>query len=121
MAGRRTNIGVAPDEGRITDEAVAAARAMIGQILRPEGPYLQDATPDTLRNFCNGIGDLNPLYRELEHGRESRAGSIIAHPNFGYAFGWPGPAPRAVPGGDGFSARTAWGPARDLGDGRRTA
>ena len=49
-------------EGRITDEAVADARSMIGLQLRPEGPYLQDATSDTLRNWCNGIGDLNPRF-----------------------------------------------------------
>ena len=62
-------VGERPAEGRITDEAIAEARKMIGLQLRPEGPYLQDATPDTIRNFCNGIGDLNPLYRDLEHGR----------------------------------------------------
>ena len=59
-----SDVGSAPAEGVVTDKAVADARAMIGLQLRPEGPYLQDATPDTLRNWCNGIGDLNPLYRE---------------------------------------------------------
>ena len=62
----------APVQGRITDEAIAAAKAMIGMRLRPEGPYLQDATVDTIRNFCNGVGDLNPLYRDAEYGRNSR-------------------------------------------------
>ncbi|RYG96386.1 MAG: acyl dehydratase, partial [Alphaproteobacteria bacterium] len=56
----KQDVGGAPAEGLITDEAVAAARSMIGLQLRPEGPYLQDATTDTLRNWCNGIGDLNP-------------------------------------------------------------
>ena len=80
----------APAEGRITDEAVAAARRMIGMQLRPEGPYLQDATQDTIRNFCNGIGDLNPLYRDAEYARNSRFGGIISHPMFPMAFGWLG-------------------------------
>ena len=75
-------VGERPAEGRITDEAIAEARKMIGLQLRPEGPYLQDATPDTLRNFCNGIGDLNPLYRDLEHARISRHGTMLAHPMF---------------------------------------
>ena len=94
-------IGNAPIEGKITDEAVTAARNMIGLQLRPEGPYLQDATADTLRNFCNGIGDLNPLYREEGHGAESRYGTQIAHPMFPMALGWIGRT-RVGPG------RCAW-------------
>ena len=41
-----------PAEGTITDEGVARLQEMYGVKLRPEGPYLQDATPDTLTNFC---------------------------------------------------------------------
>ena len=79
-----------PAEGTITDEGVARLQEMYGVKLRPEGPYLQDATPDTLTNFCNGIGDLNPLYRDIQHGRYTRWGSQLGHPCFPYAFGWPG-------------------------------
>ena len=64
----QSEVGTAPAEGLITDKAIADAKAMIGLHLRPEGPYLQDATPDTLRNWCNGIGDLNPLYRDMGYG-----------------------------------------------------
>ena len=74
----QSDVGNRPAEGRITDEAVAAARAMIGLHLRPEGPYLQDATADTLRNWCNGIGDLNPLYRDVGYGASTRYGSVVA-------------------------------------------
>jgi len=104
----KQDVGGAPAEGRITDEAVAAARAMIGLQLRPEGPYLQDATPDTLRNWCNGIGDLNPLYRDLEYGRNSRFGSQIAHPMFPMAFGWVGRTRWGLPGVHGFYAGNDW-------------
>lgn len=98
----------APAEGTITNEAVAAARRMIGQQLRPEGPYLQDATMDTIRNFCNGIGDLNPLYRDAEHGRQSRYGSVVAHPMFPMAFGWLGRTRWGLPGVHGFYAGNDW-------------
>jgi acyl dehydratase len=98
----------APAEGRITDEAVAAARRMIGMQLRPEGPYLQDATLDTIRNFSNGIGDLNPLYRDAEHGRTSRYGTIVAHPMFPMAFGWLGRTRWGLPGVHGFYAGNDW-------------
>lgn len=101
-------VGGAPAEGKITDAAVAAARDMIGLQLRPEGPYLQDATTDTLRNWCNGIGDLNPLYRELEYGRNSRYGNQIAHPMFPMAFGWVGRTRWGLPGVHGFYAGNDW-------------
>jgi acyl dehydratase len=97
-----------PAEGRITDEAVAEARKMIGLQLRPEGPYLQDATPDTLRNWCNGIGDLNPLYRDMEHGRLSRHGTQLAHPMFPMAYGWIGRTRWGLPGVHGFYAGNDW-------------
>src|ERR1700741_4833433 len=84
------DVGHAPAEGKITPEAIKAAENMIGMQLRPEGPYLQDATEDTIRNFCNGIGDLNPLYRDLEYARLTRHGTMLAHPNFPMAFGWVG-------------------------------
>ena len=78
--------GYRPAEGTITDAAIADARAMIGLHLRPEGPYLQDATSDTLRNWCNGIGDLNPLYREPGYGMGTRYGTQIGHPMFPMAY-----------------------------------
>lgn len=101
-------IQTAPVDGVLSDDAFEAARQMIGQYLRPEGPYLQDATVDTLRNFSNGIGDLNPLYRDTEYGRGSRYGQMIGHPFFPYAFGWPGRTRWGFPGVHGFYAGNDW-------------
>ena len=102
------DIGHAAAEGKITPEAIKAAENMIGMQLRPEGPYMQDATEDTMRNWCNGIGDLNPLYRDLEYGRLSRYGSVVAHPNFPMAFGWIGRTRWGLPGVHGFYAGNDW-------------
>ena len=107
-AAIQSNVGDAPAEGRITDEAVAAARAMIGLQLRPEGPYLQDATADTLRNWCNGIGDLNPLYRDVGYAAGTRFGGLIGHPMFPMAFGWLGRTRWGLPGVHGFYAGNDW-------------
>ncbi len=109
----------APAEGKITDEAIAAAKAMIGMRLRPEGPYLQDVTPDTLRNFCNGIGDLNPLYRDTEYGRNSRYATMIAHPMFPMAYGWIGRTRWGLPGVHGFYVGNDWEIFRNLRPGER--
>jgi acyl dehydratase len=95
-------------EGKITDEAVAQARGLIGLQLRPEGPFLQDATADTIRNFSNGIGDLNPLYRDLEYARNRRHGTVIAHPMFPMAYGWLGRTRWGLPGVHGFYAGNDW-------------
>lgn len=104
----KSGVGDAPAEGKITDEAIAQAKSMIGLQLRPEGPYLQDATADTLRNWCNGIGDLNPLYRDSGYGVKSRYGSMVAHPNFPMAFGWIGRTRWGLPGVHGFYAGNDW-------------
>jgi len=69
MSSQKTNIASLddrPSEAHITEESLAAARAMIGTYLRPEGPFVQDVTVDTIRTYCNGIGDLNPLFRDAE-------------------------------------------------------
>lgn len=81
---------------------------MIGLQLRPEGPFLQDATIDTIRNFCNGIGDLNPLYRDLEHARLTRYGTVLAHPMFCMAYGWIGRTRWGLAGVHGFYAGNDW-------------
>ena len=107
-AVKEKEVGGAPAEGKITDQAIADARKMVGLQLRPEGPYLQDATIDTLRNFCNGIGDLNPLYRETEYGRGTRHAEMIAHPMFPMAYGWIGRTRWGLPGVHGFYAGNDW-------------
>jgi acyl dehydratase len=109
----------APNEAKITDEAVIAAKAMIGMRLRPEGPYLQDITIDTIRNFCNGVGDLNPLYRDSEYGRNSRYASLIASPMFPMAYGWLGRTRWGLPGVHGFYAGNDWELFRNLRPGDR--
>ena len=108
-----------PTQGKITDEAIAAAKAMIGLRLRPEGPYLQDVTIDTIRNFCNGIGDLNPLYRDSEYARNSRYANVIAPPMFPMAYGWLGRTRWGLPGVHGFYAGNDWELFRNLRPGDR--
>ncbi|MER3399100.1 MAG: acyl dehydratase [Chloroflexota bacterium] len=108
MSDPEADIEVRLPEGLITDEAVEKARQMVGVLLRPEGPYLQDATPDTMRNFCNGIGDVNPLYRDMEYGRRSRYGTMVGHPMFPYVWGWPGRTRWGFPGVHGFFAGNDW-------------
>lgn len=105
-------------EGRITDEAIAKIRAMIGERLHVE-QYLRDATVDTITNFSNGIGDMNPLYRDAEYGRWSRFGSIIGHPCLPYVHHWSGRTRWGLPGVHGFFAGNDWEFFRHLRPGDR--
>jgi acyl dehydratase len=88
-------------EGRINEQSMAAARALIGSKLRPE-QYLRDASVDSVTIFANGIGDLNPLYRDLEYARWTRFGGLIAHPCFPWTHHWPGRSYWGLPGVHGF-------------------
>jgi len=40
------------------------------------------ASEDAIRNYCNGIGDVNPIYRSVDYARNSFHGCLIAPPHF---------------------------------------
>lgn len=94
-------IGMEAAEGLITDQALKEARDMIGLKLRPE-QYMRDASVDTITNFSNGIGDLNPLFRDVEYTRWTRFGGLVAHPCFPWVHHWPGRSYWGLPGVHGF-------------------
>ncbi len=99
------NIGTEAVEARITDESMAEARALIGAKLRPE-QFLRDATVDTITNFSNGIGELNPLFRDVEYARWTRFGGLIAHPCYPWVHHWPARSNWGFPGVHGFGVGT---------------
>jgi acyl dehydratase len=65
----------------ITDEMVAKAQAMRGQVLRVE-PWNREATLDTIRHYAWGLGDYNPLFWDEEYASTSPYGDVIAPPTF---------------------------------------
>ena len=71
--------------------------------MRPER-YIREASIDTVTNFCNGIGDLNPLHRDEEYAKWTRWGGILAPSCFLYARTWPGRTRFGLPGVHGFHA-----------------
>src|SRR4051812_36296393 len=75
------NITEEAAEGLINEKSMGAALELVGCKLRPE-QYLRDASADAIIIFSNGIGDLNPLYRDQEYTRWTRFGGLIAHPCF---------------------------------------
>jgi len=47
---------------RITEEALASLRALLGRTIRRPEPYVEVATRDAIRHWAHGIGDRNPYW-----------------------------------------------------------
>ena len=59
--------------------ALEEARSLIGVELRRGGQaWNTEAAPDSVRHFCWGLGDENPLFCDPEHGARSRWQSALA-------------------------------------------
>ncbi|MCX5995777.1 MAG: MaoC family dehydratase N-terminal domain-containing protein [Chloroflexi bacterium] len=92
--------------GKITDEALAAMRAKFGI------PYYmirqnEVASKDAIRQFCNGIGDDNPLHRNPEYATRTKWGHILAPPTFLYAVACP-QGMEGLPGVHAFYCGCNW-------------
>ena len=72
-----------PNLIKTIDEFEAEYRKGIGEVL-PHHPT-KEASLDNIRNFCEGIGDYNPLWRDEDHAGSSRFGMIVAPPSFLYS------------------------------------
>jgi len=74
----------------ITPEMIERQRSRIGIPWSPAEPYYNtQATRDTIRHFCYGIGDDNPLFTSQEYARKNRYGKLMAPPSFLYSVWWP--------------------------------
>ena len=70
-------------EGSFTPELIAEMESKKGLKLRVANAIFNEyATEDNIRKYVNGIGDINPLYRDKEYAAKSRYGGIIAPPAF---------------------------------------
>lgn len=92
--------------GKITEEGLAKLRATFG---RPYYEIRQNevASKDAIRQFCNGIGDENPVFRDPEYAIRTRWGHIIAPPMFLYAVAAP-QGMEGLPGVHAFHCGCAW-------------
>ena len=84
-------------EELITPELIEEMRSKKGLQLRVTNALFNEyATKDNIRKFVDGIGDINPLFRDEEYAKKTRYGCIIAPLSFvfsvlaGVQFGWRG-------------------------------
>lgn len=69
------------DQTGLTDEMIAEAQALVGRKLRIE-QWNREATVDTIRHYCWGVGDDNPLYCDEDYAAAGVHGVVTAPPTF---------------------------------------
>ncbi len=67
-------------EATLTDDWITEWEDRIGLDLRVNNVFNSNASYEAIRNFANGIGDANPLYRDGEYAKRTKYGALIASP-----------------------------------------
>ena len=70
----------------LADDSLAEARELVGVWLRRDHFRWNDhVAADSIRQFCHGISDENPLWLDSEYAARSRFGAITAPPTYLYS------------------------------------
>jgi acyl dehydratase len=70
-------------EATLTDEVLTGRETDIGLDLRVSNIFNSTVSYEAIRNFCNGVGDWNPLYRDYDYARGTIYGALTAPPSWG--------------------------------------
>ena len=69
-------------EANLTDEWITEWEDRIGLDFRVANVFNQNASYEAIRNFANGIGDSNQLYRDEEYAKKTEYGALVASPSW---------------------------------------
>lgn len=94
-------------EGKITEDGLEKLRSLIGTKLRIPNIFNQYVSREAIRNYVDGIGDVNPLYRDEKYASRTRYGKLIAPPNWLYSV-FPTYVPVGLPGVHAFHSGNDW-------------
>nr|HID58805.1 acyl dehydratase [Desulfobacterales bacterium] len=94
-------------EAYITNEALKEWEERIGMDLRIGNIFNKTVSYEAIRNYVNGIGDNNPLYRDEEYAKKTRYRSLIAPPNWLYSV-FPTWVLQGLPGIHAFHSGNDW-------------
>ena len=73
----------------VTPEKLQRAKSRANKPFYPRGIYFNtQATKDGIRHFVDGIGDLNPLFRDDGYAKRTKYGGIIAPGAYLYSIYW---------------------------------
>lgn len=94
-------------EATINDEDLKKWEDRIGLQLRISQIFNKLASYEAIRNYVNGIGDSNPLYRDEEYAKNTRYGRLTAPPNWLYSV-FPTWVLQGLPGIHAFHSGNDW-------------
>lgn len=94
-------------EGTISSAALEDWENRIGAKLRISQVFNKTVSYEAIRNFVNGIGDSNPLYRDEDYARGIRYGALVAPPNWLYSV-FPTWVLQGLPGIHAFHSGNDW-------------
>jgi acyl dehydratase len=72
-------------EAELTNEMLEEYKDRVGLELRVSNVFNQTVSYEAIRNYVNGIGDWNPLYRDRDYARRSPYEELVAPPNWLYS------------------------------------
>jgi len=99
---------MAIDAPEITNEMVEELKKRIGIVWKPRRPYFNiGATRDTIAHYCDGIGDMNPLYVDPEYAKGTAYGRLAAPPTWLYSVYWAAQG-RGMPGVHAWHSGDKW-------------
>ncbi|MCL5405425.1 MAG: MaoC family dehydratase N-terminal domain-containing protein [Deltaproteobacteria bacterium] len=82
MEAKQEEFAAQMAEAEITDQWITEWEDRIGLDLRVGNVFNQNVSYESIRNFSNGIGDSNPLYRDPEYARDTQYGALVAPPSW---------------------------------------
>ena len=86
---------------------------------KPFVGFNRQATIDTIMHFVDGVGDLNPIYRDEAYAKTTRYGRLIAPPCFLYSVWWAGTGLEMPTEMHGWFAGSEWEWFRPICEGDR--
>lgn len=97
----------AVSEGIISPEYLEEWKERVGLRLRISNVFNQLASYEAIRNYANGVGDPNPLFRDREYARTTRYGRLVAPPSWLYSV-FPTWVLQGLPGVHAFHSGNDW-------------
>jgi len=82
MSEKKQELAAQLAEANLTDKWITEWEDRIGLDLRVGNVFNQHASCEAIRNFANGIGDANPLFRDEEYAKRAKYGALIASPGW---------------------------------------
>ncbi len=107
MSDKENPTLAAMSEGKITPEAMEAWNERLGASLRVSNTFNQFVSQESILRYVNGIGDVNPLFRDPAYAKTTRYGALVTPLNWFYSV-FPTWVLQGLPGIHAFHSGNDW-------------